>query len=421
MANVSRKRRRLERGQIIPIVVFGIFGLLSMVALAVDLGYWRYEQRLQQAAADGAAVAGAIQLNYPTTASTNTPVTAAQSSAALDGFQDDAGVGNLTVTVSTTPAPPPRPNATAYPPNTAVEVKIRKKQPLFFAGIFGQPAPFVSARAVAVTAADFSACLYQLELVGAGGELTFKGSKSVQTVNCGVAANGPINAGFGGTTTSLSWYGATAPVTNFTGPIRPLAQPVTDPCYKIPGCAYLQTNPVPAKSSALNISTTNFVASPPTVPGYEAVVGCCLSPTTFGPGLYYVYGGVSGTIVGDGVTIVNVDGAFTASGLGATHPYFSAPTSGPSAGIAYFQPPSNMNGITLNGGGNQTSSFDGTFYAPTAGFLSNGGSTTFSFLISGAIRENGGGSGLGIVVDPTLGSQITPSSQSFPTHVVLDQ
>ena len=62
--NGMQQRRSGERGQILPLVAVGMITLMGMVSLAVDAGYWRYQQRLEQSAADSAAIAGAIRLNY---------------------------------------------------------------------------------------------------------------------------------------------------------------------------------------------------------------------------------------------------------------------------------------------------------------------------------------------------------------------
>lgn len=412
-----------------------MLALLGMVSLAVDVGYWRYQQRLEQSASDSAAVAGAIALNYPNAASTGTPTTVAQAVAASTpyGYQDDGGVGNLVVSVSTTPAPPPRPGATAYPANTAVEVTIKKKQPSFFSGIFGNPSPFVSARAVAVVAVDLSSCLYQLQTGPNSGFLTFSGNKPIDLKKCGLLANGPIDdgGGFGSTTTTVGHldtlkYAPTPPTTSYV-----LPRAVTDPCFKIATCAYLATqylppspvNPIDAKTTA--ITNPNPSGSPYASPVY--VTNCCGSATTFPPGMYYVYQGSAsqmGPIYGVGVTIVNVDGNFNEGGLGAgagAATTISAPTSGPTAGIAYYHPATSSNqGCTLNGGGNNTTVFNGLFYAPATQCTYNGGSLTFSYLVIGSIRDNGGGNGNGIVVDPSL-SVIAPGNPGLPTHVVIDQ
>ena len=63
--------------------------LMGMTALAVDVGYWRNQQRLEQTAADAAAIAGADELGYPALADWST---AAKNDAAANGFTDNGGV-----------------------------------------------------------------------------------------------------------------------------------------------------------------------------------------------------------------------------------------------------------------------------------------------------------------------------------------
>ncbi len=420
-ATKQEKQHHRERGQMLPLIAFGIVAILGMVSLVVDVGFWRYQQRLEQSAADSAAVAGAIRLNYATN-SASTPQLVAQAAAAQNGFQDDGGIGKVVVTVNVPPQPntPPHAGATAYPANTAVEVIVKKQQKQFFSGIFGSSYGSGSARAVAVAQPDVSACLVQLTVEDGSG-VTVKGNKPLQTVNCGVLANGTIDVpSFLGTTSVGYWAPDNPDGVNFTGAVS-IPAPATDPCPRIPGCAYLAAQPIPTLNQYTVIDASkNSSIAVPQGQTYAEVDNCC-SSNQFGPGLYYVYGGISGAVQGDGVTLVNVDGAFTASGLGSGHPYFSAPASGPTAGIAFYQPPSNTNEITLNGGGNGTSEWDGAFYAPSASFTSNGGSITFAFLIVGDVRLNGGGSKKGLVVDPTLGGLTSILQSAFPTHVELSE
>ena len=425
--------RRGQRGQLLPLMAIGIIAVLGVVALAVDVGFWRYQQRLEQSAADSAAIAGAIQLNYPTIGSTSTPQLAAAAAATQNGFTDDAGVGNEVVTV-TAPyaATPAYIGATPYPSNAAVQVVVQRKDQQFFSGVFGSTTAKSGARAVAVVQPDYSACLYQLDLTKGIG-LTINGNKPLNTAKCGVVANGTISVpGYTGTTSVGYWLPNNAggiPKQDF--PTFVLSAPATDPCARIGGCAYLAnqfaTNQVPVAPppSAVDASKTPIITAPS---GVAYVTNCCSAAVTFGPGgIYYVYGGVSGIIISDSATIVNVNGAFTASGLGAGHPYFGAPSaavtppavSAPSAGVAFYQPPSNTSPVTLNGGGNGTTGWNGLFYAPTASLTSNGGSIYMGYTIVGDLRLNGGGSGLGIVIDPTLGGLTNPLPGSFPTQVVL--
>ena len=76
--------------------------LMGMAALGVDVGFWRYQERLMQLAADSGAVAGANELTYP---SENDVVSAARNDAAANGFTDD---NSLTVGVTGQHAAPDR-------------------------------------------------------------------------------------------------------------------------------------------------------------------------------------------------------------------------------------------------------------------------------------------------------------------------
>ena len=431
----GRSTRQGQRGQLLPLMAIGIIAVLGVVALAVDVGFWRYQQRLEQSAADSAAMAGAIQLNYPTAGSTSTPQLAAAASAKQNGFTDDAGVGNEVVAVTAPYAVTPSyAGATPYPSNSAVQVVVQRKNQQFFSGIFGATTASSGARAVAVVQPDYSACLYQLDLTKGIG-LTINGNKPLQTFKCGVVANGTINVpGYVGTN-SVGYWPPNNPggIPRQTFPTFGLSSPATDPCARIAGCAFLTnqfaTNQVPvAPPPGAEDASKSLIIKAPQNTGVAYVINCCATPVTFGPGgIYYVYGGIYGVIASDGATIVNVNGGFKASGLGSGHPYFSAPSAvvtppdlpPPSAGVAYFQPATNTNVVTLSGGGNGTTYWNGLFYAPTASVTSNGGSIYLGYTVVGDLRLNGGGSGLGIVVDPTLGGLVNPLPGSVPSQVVL--
>jgi len=85
-----------ERGQILPLFVLLLVPLLGISAMAIDIGYLRYLQNIEQTAADSAAVAGATELNYPAAADWSS---AAKADATSNGFTGDGGA-----TVSVTPA-----------------------------------------------------------------------------------------------------------------------------------------------------------------------------------------------------------------------------------------------------------------------------------------------------------------------------
>jgi len=425
--------RHGERAQILPLLTIGIFAIMSIVALAVDVGYWRYQQRLEQSAADSAAVAGAIRLNYPNPAFSTTPQDVARAAAGQNNFVHNPP--NVIVSVSGTPPAPTRGHATPYPANTAVEVIVQKTNQQFFSGIFGASFGSGSARSVAVAEPDLSTCAWQLKLDGGiGVGLTINGNKSLLALKCGVAANGTISVpGFDPTTTSVSYWPPNNPGgiggSNPPNP-APLSAPANDPCVRLAGCQWIQSHPIPPlDGSAANGNVSPIVQN--ATAAYTVVRNCCASAVTnFPPGLYYLYtdgtssNTISGALAGDGVTIVNVNTTFSASGLGVSPKiYFSAPSApAPTAGVSYYQPPSNPNPITLSGGGNgtcaaPTSQFNGMFYAPSASITTNGGSIAVAYLVAGQVTLNGGGNGC-FKIDPALGG-VTSTTIGSPIHVVL--
>ena len=78
-------KRRNEAGQSLVFVAVGMVALLGFVGLGIDMGVLRYERRLQQSAADGAAIAGATNLAFGGVG------TGAQNAAASNGFTDASG------------------------------------------------------------------------------------------------------------------------------------------------------------------------------------------------------------------------------------------------------------------------------------------------------------------------------------------
>ena len=55
-------KRNREKGNIIVLTALGMTVLVGMAGLAVDVGALRHDKRLQQTAADAAAIAGASNL-----------------------------------------------------------------------------------------------------------------------------------------------------------------------------------------------------------------------------------------------------------------------------------------------------------------------------------------------------------------------
>jgi uncharacterized membrane protein len=143
--------RKNQSGQALVSTVLALTVLLGFGGLAIDMGALRYEKRLQQTAADAAAVAGASNLTHGGVTS------GAQNASAANGFTD--GVNNVTVTINNPPASGPHSGNGNY-----VEALVVAVQPTYFMRIFGINSETITARAVAtnISGGASSGCLYTL-------------------------------------------------------------------------------------------------------------------------------------------------------------------------------------------------------------------------------------------------------------------
>lgn len=365
-----------ERGQVIPLVAVALAVLFGATALAVDVGYWRYQQRIEQSAADSAAIAGAGELAWP---AANDVKPAARQDATTNGFTDDGT--NVVVTVNNPPA------SGAYAGNNnAVEVIIKKKQPLWFAGVFGTNAQWVSVRSVATLNTNGFYCIYAL-----GGNIDLRGGGrgGINSPDCGLITNQDlVVTGQANVTATAIGYVGNGP----GGGSYPLAQPqkslpVTDPCPTIPACAYL-TDLTLNHPGLLHSGCRPFPAANPLPPGEYCVQ--LSGSLQLSPGMFVLDQGMSsGNVSGTGVTIYN-GGTNGLTYNGNVNVVLSAPTTGPTAGLVFYQPATNCGGFTKNGAAG-TVDFTGGFYAPCSDMTFNGQLPSVTLLVINSIRMNGGG------------------------------
>jgi hypothetical protein len=176
--------RNRQSGNALVFTVLALGVLLGMAGLAIDVGTLRYEKRLQQNAADSAAIAGASNIAYG-------GITAgAQNASATNGFAD--GTNNVTVTVNNPPVAGPHTGAASY-----VEVLVAAVQPTYFMRIFGVNSQAVTARAVATNLGGGagSGCLYTLGAPNSSIEgVNINGSAILNAPTCGIVDNGDFNS-----------------------------------------------------------------------------------------------------------------------------------------------------------------------------------------------------------------------------------
>jgi Putative Flp pilus-assembly TadE/G-like len=374
--------RSAQRGQVLPLVAISLTVLLGIAALAVDVGYLRYQQRVQQYAVDSAAVAGAWQL-----LNGQTPQSAVIAAAASNGFTND---GTRVLVTANTP-----PQSGPYQSDTnAVEAIITVAHPAWFSSIFGRRQNWVSTRAVALIRGNSGACIWSLQK-----DLTL--NHGTLTSPCGVMVTRNVNDN--GATMDLPSIGAGGSAGNsYPGVVVTSGiPPFSDPCPTIPGCKAITDvfpfgstpgpGPFPTCMNAGTVTTLN--------------PGCYNSLSTSGtidltPGLYIIPGDVSATLTcttcragTNGVTIVsggkiNLNGSTTnlmappaQQGAGpATVTTAGAP------GVLFYQTdtttsPENFSAQQLLG----------MLYAPGAHLnLDGGGSTlTISYVVGADIVANG--------------------------------
>jgi hypothetical protein len=346
-------RNKRQAGQALVLATFGMLVLLAAAGLSVDMGYLRYQRRLQQAAADSAALAGAAA------AGTGGNVAlAAEDDAQLNGFQD--GVNHVTVTVRGPMNFNGNPNA--------VQVEVSAIHPTFFMRIFG--ASMATATVATSATAQYlgqRTCIYAL---AGGGGIDVTGN--VDVPNCGVIDDENLT-GFGRVTAaSIGVHGTSRARTNPTA-ITGILQ-AADP---------LSTLPDPGAGGAcitINKSNANNPAGPITL-NQGTYCGITLQNTytqgvTFNAGTYVITGAAglslqgSGRVTGNGVTFYFSGGAGSVN-ITANQPVnLTAPTNGTYMGILFFQNAANGNTATINGAGGSV--LTGAFYFPGATLTMDG-------------------------------------------------
>ena len=364
---------RAQRGQVFPLAGIALVVILAVAGLAVDVGYYRYQERLQQNAADGAAVAGAAELRY----STASAIAAAKADAALNGFPD--GTNGITVTVDTK-------YSSVYTGSTsAVHVTISKSYPKFFEGVLAGGTVPINTSAVARQNANNVNCFYQLD---PSGSPNFNGM-NFHAPNCSMIMNG--NGGNMNNATidaAAILYAGSAP--NENGATFPEARPTQslpalDPCPDIAGCNYLASNP-PSTSGCVPLQASKFTGY--IWPGCYTNVNLNQSNVTLNPGLYVVNGAwnlTQSTVSGSGVTIyITANGGMN---LNKAQLSLTPPTSGNTNGMLFYEVPGNANAPNFN---NDTSTvLGGVLYFPSAHVNYNGSLNSYTVLVVGDVNFNG--------------------------------
>jgi|SRR5580704_334014 hypothetical protein len=379
-------KRKSESGQALVFAALALVALTGIAGLGIDMGVLRYERRLQQSAADAAAIAGASNLSYGGVAA------GSQAAAASNGFTGATLVTNdtcpatvtaLTVVVNNPPQSGPHLNNSKY-----VEVCVANLQPTYFMRIFGINNETVSARAVAtnLSGGTNGGCIYTLGT--SGSDISMNGNDKIQAPQCGIIDDGglslngndTINAGSIGVAGSYSANGnpsvSPAPVTGIpvaADPLAYLTAPTGGACIADPRF----------NGNGNKVLNPGNYCHGITINGNVNV--------TFNSGTYILGGNFTpngnGTLSGTGVTFYITSGTVTLNGNNTFD--FSAPTSGSLEGILFWQAAGDTNGLTFNG--NNSSKLEGALYAPGASITMNGNNSSalYSIVVAKTLLMNG--------------------------------
>ena len=405
-----RRRASNEAGQVLIIMVLAMVVLIGSLALAADVGYWRYMRRNMQKAADAGAIAGATETIH----NSSLIDYAAKADTSKNGFTHDEN--GVIVEVYNPPSSGPLLDPKGVPymaradMDNYVEVIIEQGQPTFFAKIFNMTSAKVSARAVAYageTAGD--SCVYALN-PDENRAFNVVGASNVHA-DCNICVNsddpGALTVG-GGSPVNPSQViadgisirgGYTLNGANATLEPLPGADDIG------PSCAdpLVDLDP-PDGWEAMGCLKTDYIAhdNTPLEPGrycggIKVLAGV---EVPFEEGLYIIDGGyglqnaAGSTLTGENVTFYNTgggpygDGGITINGNSATD--LEAGASG-YEGILFFQDPQNTQDAKFNG--NSETKMLGALYFPTALATFTGQNDTtvgYTMIIADTVRFAGG-------------------------------
>jgi len=296
--------------------------LIGFTGLGVETGYWYYEQRNLQTAADVAAYAGAIELRGGT--STSGIYSASLTEAQAQGFV----LGNGTMVVNTPPT------TGTHETNKAVEVLLTRNTPRLFSGIYDSHPVVLKARGVGAFVDGGQACLLALD-PNASGAVTFTGNALMLLNGCNVmsnslASNSLIVNGSADVTVpcALAAGGITADdglTLTQCSEAQSNVPPAVDPFKNLPAPSNLQLN-----GPCLSAPSGNGAAT--LTPGRYCGGVSLKGDKTLAPGTYIIDGGdfsinANANVVGSGVTFYMTNQATTKFN-GSAHIDISAPTSG---------------------------------------------------------------------------------------------
>jgi Putative Flp pilus-assembly TadE/G-like len=380
-----------RRGFVLITMLCCLVVLVAFLGLAIDAGYLELVKTRMQTAADAAALGGVQEIKMNGVANL---LAAARNDAALNGFTD--GQHAVTVTVHNPPS-----GGYSAADSTGVEVVVAQQVSTFFMGIVGSWSVNLQARAVAHQGSG-TTCLHVLDQAAAAA-FSASGGANVQ-ISCGVQVESASATAFkvwGGTTVTASSIGVFGGSSVVNATVTPT--PVTGTPRQGDPLAYVLApavgNTCPNLNTSIGGGLTRTLNPGIYCNGITLSNG---SNITFNPGTYILKGGgldIGGgvTATGSGVTFYNTAGGGYTYGPFTFHNgpniTFSAPTTGPLAGILFFQDRGIVSPLVNSLFGGSTFSLVGSLYFPTTPISYSGGtnvSGTYSIIVAKTATFSGG-------------------------------
>jgi len=354
-SHLVRRLSRDQRGNIGIITAISLTVVLGFAALGTDASLWVRAKNDAQGAADAAAMSAAIAGHA---GNSDAHVTAEVLGVAVrQGFTN--GTNGVVVALHHPPT------SGAYVGNAyAYEVVITAPQQLYLASVFASAvsAPTVTGRAVALISSQ-PVCILSLDTSATPAKtpILASGSGVLTASHCDIDADSPSSTSIkttgGGSITgqdvntpgNVSGNVHASPGTVNTG-----ASAVADP--------YANTRSIPTSGTTSTQHWTGTIHNPGVLQwnGDVTVSG----PTNLDPGIYVIDGKLTSSqpISGTGVTIIltGTTGIFTMDAGAILN--LSAPTTGTTAGIVFWNASTSTNFDAFNGGSHNT--ITGAVYPP---------------------------------------------------------
>lgn len=359
--------RGCRRGAVAVMIAVMLPVFIAAAGIGIDYGIWQREATRLQLAADAAAM-GAGRLLAAQTASGSD----LQSAAMAEANAVTAGlwIGTLN----------PTPSIAVAGNWSTVTVTLTSQATQYFTQLIGVTPPALTATATAGLIATPSACVLALSTT-ASPAIAVNNMGSITASGCPIFSNSSSNQAIylNSGTLAASSIGAVGNVAESNSGSNTMTGTQTDGAAAETNPLGAMTAPAPGACSYTNASFTAWQATPyaftqsANVFCGNTTIGGNASTDTFAPGVYYV---VNGNLTFNNASITQASGvsfvltgsnpgSFAWTNYSSTATTITAPTTGPTAGIAVWQtcPASgSAPASTMNGG--STLALGGAFYAP---------------------------------------------------------